>query len=99
MINRTPARDRPGALGWREILLPPRENSPVEGRRFTLGPSREGVTNLLADQKGPEVDYDGLVGPVLLRGDREFESPSLRRGVYCEPGRAGGCRPAINPSS
>ena len=25
-------------------------------------------------------------------GDREFESLSLQRGVYCEPFRAGGCR-------
>src|SRR6266849_279356 len=34
-------------------------------------PSREGVTSSRGPE-WPEVDYDGLVGPVLLRGDREM---------------------------
>src|SRR5437899_4538179 len=49
----------------------------------TLGPARERVTS----SRGPE-EAEGrlrcLVEPVLLRGDREFESPSLQRGVFCE---------------
>ena len=53
-----------------------------EGDSLSVPLARESL--LLADQKGPEVDYDGLVRPVL-RGDREFESPSLQRRVRLSP--------------
>src|SRR6267143_3039573 len=52
-----------------------------EERRFEPSvPSGEGVT-FSRGSEGPEVDYDGLLGPVLLGGDRGFESPFLQRRV------------------
>src|SRR6266478_3740968 len=60
-------------------------DSVQEERRFEPSvPSRGGVTSSHGSE-GPEVDYDGLLGALLLGGDRGFESPSLQRGVRCEP--------------
>src|SRR6266403_5857333 len=44
------------------------QDSPLEERRFEPSvPSRGGVTSSHGSE-GPEVDYDGLLGPVLLGG-------------------------------
>ena len=54
--------------------------APVEGTQLVLNAGRK--------VGGREVDYDGLVGPVLFGRDREFESPSLQRRVRLSPASA-----------
>ena len=66
-------------------------DSPLE-EAVPGAPSRLGSTALAAEpsrgSEGPEVDYDGLLGPVPLGGDRGFESPSLLRRVSFDPSRS-----------
>src|SRR6267378_815989 len=75
-------------------LYPAGMDSAVEETGFEPSvPSREGGTSSRGPE-GPEVDYDCLVGPVPLRGDREFESLSSGRtgsgvpSLSCQEGRA-----------